>query len=77
MSDAGVTILDASFPETLEVETEAQPDLFLSAFRYFFKRDKKLPPVMRDLTRGRNQGTAGCVRGIGFGGFDGLEPVGV
>jgi hypothetical protein len=50
MSDTGVTILDASFPETLEVESEAQPDLFLAAFRYFFKRDKQLPPVMRGLT---------------------------
>jgi len=50
VSDHGVTILDASFPETLEVESEAQPELFLSAFRYFLKRDKKLPPVMRDLS---------------------------
>lgn len=50
MSDAGVTILDASFPETLEVESDAKPDLFLAAFRYFLKRDKKLPLIMRDLT---------------------------
>jgi hypothetical protein len=50
VSDEGVTILDASFPETLEVESEAEPDLFLSAFRHFMKRDKKFPPVMRDLT---------------------------
>jgi hypothetical protein len=49
VSDEGVTILDASFPQTLEVEPESQPDLFLSAFRYFLKRDKTLPPVMRDL----------------------------
>ena len=50
MSHAGVAILDASFPETLEVEVDAQPELFLAAFRYFLKRDKKLPPVMRDLS---------------------------
>jgi hypothetical protein len=50
ISDTGVTILDASFPETLEVESEAQPGLFLAAFRYFLNRNKKLPPVMRDLT---------------------------
>lgn len=50
VSDEGVTILDASFPETLEVESEAQPELFLSAFRYFLKRDKKLPQAMRGLT---------------------------
>jgi hypothetical protein len=49
VSDQGVTILDASFPETLEVEVEAQPELFLSAFRYFLKRDKKLPPALRGL----------------------------
>jgi hypothetical protein len=49
VSDQGVTILDASFPETLEVESEAQPELFLSALRYFLNRDKKLPPAMRGL----------------------------
>jgi hypothetical protein len=50
VSDEGVTLLDASFPQTLEVESDAQPEVFLSAFRHFLKRDKKLPPVMRDLT---------------------------
>jgi hypothetical protein len=50
MSEAGVTILDASFPEALEVEPESQPDLFLAAFGYFLKRDNKLPQVMRNLT---------------------------
>lgn len=50
VSDEGVAILDASLPQTLEIESEAQPDLFLSAFGYFMKRDKKLPPVMRDLS---------------------------
>jgi hypothetical protein len=49
VSDEGVTVLDAAFPETLEVESEAQPELFLSAFRYFFQRDQKLPPAMRQL----------------------------
>jgi hypothetical protein len=49
VSDQGVAILDAWFPETLEVEPEAQPELFLSAFGYFFKRDRKLHPAMRDL----------------------------
>jgi hypothetical protein len=50
VSDAGLTILDAAFPETLEVAIDAQPELFLSAFRYFLKRDKKLPSSMRDLS---------------------------
>jgi hypothetical protein len=49
-SDEGVTILDACFPESLEVERDSQPDLFLSAFRCFMNRDKKLPPVLRDLS---------------------------
>jgi len=50
VSDQGVAILDASFPETLEVGPEAQPELFLSAFRYLFNRDMELLPAMRDLT---------------------------
>jgi hypothetical protein len=50
VSDDGVTVLDAAFPETLEAESEATPELFLSAFRYFLKRDKKLPPPMRYLS---------------------------
>lgn len=48
-SDQGVSILDASFPEILEMEVEKQSELFLSAFRYFLKREKKLPKLMRDL----------------------------
>ena len=44
------SILDACFPESLEVERDSQPDLFLSAFEYFMKRGKKLPPVLRDLS---------------------------
>ncbi|MDB5324305.1 MAG: hypothetical protein JWN40_5936, partial [Phycisphaerales bacterium] len=49
VSDEGVTILDASFPETLDVESDAQPQVFLAAFGYFMKPGKKLPPVLRDL----------------------------
>jgi hypothetical protein len=48
-TDEGVTILDASFPESLEVDRDSQPDLLLSALRYFINRDKRLPPVLRDL----------------------------
>ncbi len=50
VSDQGVTILDAVFPETVEVEFEDQPKLFLSAFRYGIQREKKLPSAMRDLS---------------------------
>jgi hypothetical protein len=49
MSDEGVTILDASFPESLEIESDAQPKVFLAAFGHFMKRGKKLPRVLRDL----------------------------
>ena len=50
VSEEGVTALDAAFPEILDVESEAQLDVFLSAFRYFMKREKKLPPALRDLS---------------------------
>jgi hypothetical protein len=48
-SDEGVTILDAGFPESLGVERDSQPDLFLSAFGHFLNRDKKLPVALVDL----------------------------
>jgi hypothetical protein len=48
-TDQGVTILDACFHEALEVERDSQPDLLLSAFGSFMKRDKKLPSILRDL----------------------------
>jgi hypothetical protein len=48
-SDEGVTILDACFPDSLGVERDSQPDLFLSALRCFMNRDKKLPSGLRDL----------------------------
>ncbi len=49
ISDEGVTILDCSFPETVEVESEAQRDLFLAACRYFMKPGKTLPAALRNL----------------------------
>jgi hypothetical protein len=49
-SDGGVTILDACFPEALEVERDSQPELLLSALRCFMKREKKLPSPLRDLS---------------------------
>ena len=49
-SDEGITILDACFPESLDVDRDSQPDLFLSAFACFMKRGKQLPPVLRDLS---------------------------
>ena len=49
VSDDGATILDASFPEALDVEPESQPQLFLAAFRHFLQRDKKPSAALRDL----------------------------
>jgi hypothetical protein len=50
VSDEGVTILDASFPETLEIESDAWPNVILAAFRHFMRPTRKLPPLLRDLT---------------------------
>ncbi len=50
VSEEGLAILDASFPRNSVVEIDAQPALFLRAFQYFMKREKKLPAVMRGLT---------------------------
>jgi len=44
LSDYGITILDASFPETLEIAREAQPEIFMAALRHFMKGGRKLPP---------------------------------
>lgn len=49
VSDEEVTLLDARFPDELEVDSDARPELFLSALRHFMKRDKKLPPLLRHL----------------------------
>jgi len=50
VSDHGVGILDAWFPESIEVEIDGQ-SLFLTAFRYFMKREKKLPAIMRGIPK--------------------------
>lgn len=50
VSDRGVSVLDAFFPETIEVAIEDQPELFVTALKYFMKRGKKLPTVMRALS---------------------------
>ena len=50
VSDYDITILDASFPETLEIAGEAQPELFMAALRHFMKGGRKLPPTMSALS---------------------------
>ncbi|HEX8324186.1 MAG TPA: hypothetical protein VF595_09755 [Tepidisphaeraceae bacterium] len=49
LSDEGASILDVTVPEAVDVDIDAQPELLLSAFRYFVKREKKRPPAMRGL----------------------------
>jgi hypothetical protein len=48
ISDEGAEILDAAFPETLDADHEDQPEIFLSALRYFLSGSKRLPPALRD-----------------------------
>jgi hypothetical protein len=50
VSDEGVTLLDAVFPETIQVDVDARPALFLAALEHFMKREKKLPPALRELS---------------------------
>ncbi|MEO6845735.1 MAG: hypothetical protein ABI443_00585 [Chthoniobacterales bacterium] len=40
ISDEGTGILDARFPETLDIPIEEQPDIFLAALRHFMKGGK-------------------------------------
>lgn len=48
ITDEGTEILDAAFPESLDADNEDQPEIFLSALRYFLSGSKRLPPVLRD-----------------------------
>lgn len=50
VTDEGTSILDVILPETIEIDTEAQPELLLSAIRYFMNREKKRPPAMGELS---------------------------
>ncbi len=47
-SDAGTWILDAEFPEELNVSIEQQSELYLSALRYFLLVEKGLVPIGLD-----------------------------
>lgn len=52
VSEFGLTMLDASFPESIVCEPGEQLELFLLAFRHFLSQDKKLPPALRALKPG-------------------------
>jgi len=48
--DTGITILDASFPESLDVAPDAQPDMLISALRHLMIGSKKAPSKSSGLT---------------------------
>jgi hypothetical protein len=50
VSEEGVSILDAVFPESIEADLEAQPQLLLSAFRHAIEGGRKLPTELRELS---------------------------
>lgn len=50
MTDYGVEILDACFPESVRVEQDAQPDVFFAALHHFMVGGKRVPAELRDLT---------------------------
>jgi len=52
VSEEGVSLLDAAFPPTLEVEADAQAGVFIAAFRHFVKREKRVSRNLRDLPSG-------------------------
>jgi hypothetical protein len=50
VSDEGVAILDAVFPEMIDADGDARAELFLAAFRHFLKGGKKIPSALRGLS---------------------------
>ena len=50
LSEVGITILDAQFPESIEVAINNQPFLFLAALRHFLVRGMKYPAGLRALS---------------------------
>lgn len=49
-TDNGITLLDAAFPESLGMEVEAQPEVFLTALQHFMSGSAKVPAVLRQLS---------------------------
>jgi len=52
-TDTGVIILDAVFPESLEVEIDKQSELFHAALNHFMSGGKKLPSSLSHLQAGQ------------------------
>lgn len=49
-TEQGMAILDAIFPEALEVDIQEQPEIFFAALRYQMLGGKKLPASLRSFT---------------------------
>jgi hypothetical protein len=49
VSDYGVSIMDASLPETWDIAIQVPPELFLAALRHFMEGGKKRPAALRAL----------------------------
>lgn len=49
VSDYGIAILDAGFPETMDVEEDKQPGILIAALRHFMTGGKKAPSVLSKL----------------------------
>jgi len=50
LSEFGIAILDANFPETLEIAIKRQPEIFMAALRHFLAGGKKVPAALRALS---------------------------
>ncbi|TLD72271.1 hypothetical protein FEM03_02635 [Phragmitibacter flavus] len=49
-TESGIALLDAFFPETLEIEAEEQPAIYLTALKHFIEGSKKVPAELRKLS---------------------------
>jgi hypothetical protein len=49
-TDYGIALLDACFPESLGVDIEAQPEVFLTALQHFMGNGAKVPAVLRPFS---------------------------
>ena len=54
-TDQGIAILDAGFPESLDIEMEDQPDVFIAALRHFLEGGKKVPATLKSLSSAQVQ----------------------
>jgi hypothetical protein len=49
-TEQGIVILDAIFPEALELDIQEQPEIFFAALKYQMLGGKKLPAALRGFT---------------------------